>query len=359
MEKYNLYLLVPDINGWDGVKTFAKHFGHVMGNEEFNIRMIAVKDCIDTSFGHRFKDMIPNGERSIIFINFWPASIIASSIKRFLPLCKIVQIIHDLPWLTVFNGDSACFLSSLASDFKNIKDEKLRKFLRCSTVDAFNTFNIVDRIVCLCRDTLEMLNSCYGVPIRKVSLICNAVPDLSGCDHYSGLLEVANCNRATVRLLFIGRPTLSKGWDKIIDVAGEIRESGADCKITCAGSTRFRAHIPDTLNMVFDDVGILDHMDVLGLIKSCDAILIPSRHEQCSYVGMESLMMGKEIFVCGGFGIVNMFNNTNSHKLGSFKDLEKSLSIKKGDRARTDYLNYYVPEIFKESYIQLILSMSD
>lgn len=359
MKKYNIYLLVPVTDRWDGVKTFVTQFKDIMGSEYFNVHIVEVNNCVENKIGNKLKKLIPNRINNYVFVNFWPASIMVLNIRKFLPLCKIVLVVHDLPWLTVFNGKIYNFLSSSAIRFDDITNDKLRKFLYYSTIDEFKAFNGVDKIVCLCKDMFDLLISFYGISVRQIALICNAIPDYNAedCICFDKIIQI-DSKKSINYLLFIGRPTMSKGWDKIIEIANDIKELDVDYKIICAGSDRFKDYIPATLLDIFEDVGILDQKEILQLIKFSDGILIPSRHEQCSYVGIESLMMGKEVFVFGGFGILNMFNSENSHIVNDFKDIMESLILKKGNKGRLDYLNKYVPAIFKESYTRLLISMS-
>lgn len=339
--------------------SFVNQFSEIFKENWMNVATVKIVNCIDPNIGIMLRNKVDDNCENIFLINFWPSSIVVSSIRKHIQLCKIIQVVHDLPWLTIFNGEVSCFISSLQDKFENIKDSKLKKFLYYSTLDSCNAFNNVDKIVCLCTDTYNLLANIYGVDYNKLTIIRNAMFDFNKLDNLSIDKGVSRIfQTATMNLLFIGRPTISKGWDRIISIASEIKETMTDCKIICAGSEKFKCFIPHHIKEVFEDVGILTHTEILYLIKNSNGILLFSRHEQCSYTGIEAMMMAKEIFIFNGFGIQNMFNHTNSHKIKNLYELMKSRDNKKGCNARLDYLRHYSPTIFKESYLKLFISVT-
>lgn len=358
MKKYNIYLLIPHDISYNGLKTFVYYFDKIMRQESFFVRTIVIKDCVDREVGKIIKNIVANSDRNIFIVNFWPASIVVSSIRKYISSSKIVQVVHDLPWLTVFNGETSHFVLSMQNSFENIDDKKLKKFLYYSTADSINTFNCVDRIICLCEDTYNVIKTIYGIKMTKVSLIRNAIPDLTNGDIYHANNLADKIKKQTGQsLLFIGRPTISKGWDRIIKLAEEIKKIGANYKIICAGSDKFTEYIPKHLCDIIKSLGVLNHGRIMNLIKKADGVLIPSRHEQCSYVGIESLMFGKEIFIFGGFGIQNVFKDRNSHKIENFNDILISMNNPKGQIARLDYLKYFTPSVFRDGYLKFINSL--
>lgn len=327
-KKYTVCML---LNGCkiDGVSTFANQLTNVLRNYK-NMSCITIN--IDSNLKKKICSLakeIKDSSSITILSNIWPAYFMLEMIKSVLPNSRIVHIVHDLPWMTFFNGDCEAFIKESETGFSSF-EKPFKNLLYYSTIDTLKAFELCDDVVCLCEDTIDIVHEVYGIPLNKLHLIRNGSIDFYKIDtpYSTKNPDVTKMfDRSFYNLIFIGRPTFSKGWDRVIELGNHIKDYEKAMRVICVGSNEFENFIPEHLTEFIINGGILSHKKIHDALRHSDAVFIPSRHEQCSYVGIESMMHSKEIFIYGGHGLNNMFNENNSHIISRVCQISPNLNM--------------------------------
>lgn len=297
---------------------------------------------------------IPAGESPIVFLNYWPSIFNVRSIRTHLPEAGIVQVVHDLPWLTVFDGKPEAFFRAYAADFSAFPIAE-RKFLKYSTYDTLVSFREADHIICLCNGTRDVVNLNYQIPLDKIHLIPNGMKDSKPED--KPFISRQTEEITGLKILFSGRPTISKGWDRVIALADYFKRAGIDAKIICAGFPDITKHVPENLSAFFVGLGILPQQKLYDLYRQVDFVFIPSRHEQCSYTAIEAMMHGCEIVAFKSFGLTDMLTHECAYIIENPCQFPLR-SSKMGPAARRRYLERYAGGIMIGNYIEFLSSLS-
>lgn len=119
---------------------------------------------------------IPSNSSCVILLNYWPSMFNIRSIRSYHPKASIVQIVHDFPWLTIFEGNPKQFFKSYTYGFSEFQESE-RKFLKYSTYDTLISFREADHIICLCNDSVNLITQHYKIPLEKIHLIPNGLTD--------------------------------------------------------------------------------------------------------------------------------------------------------------------------------------
>jgi len=85
-------------------------------------------------------------------------------------------------------------------------------------------------------------------------------------------------DRDRFRVLFVGRPTWSKGFDVLVAAA----EQRPEWEWLGVG-------VPEGLHPAIQGLGELDPSEVADCYPCVDAVMVPSRYEGCSYVPLEAM----------------------------------------------------------------------
>ncbi len=141
----------------------------------------------------------------MIFItNFFPAIFNLSAIKKLFPKAKLIHIIHDLPWLTIFNGNQSEYRQTL------LEKPAKNKFINYVTYDIVRSLAIVDKVICLCQSTSDFIFDAYDTPVEKQELIYNGLPDIR--EELSNIEKGTICDKYNVpqdkkSIMYAGRLT--------------------------------------------------------------------------------------------------------------------------------------------------------
>ena len=112
----------------------------------------------------------------------------------------------------------------------------------------------------------------------------------------------------------------------------------------------------------------VDQQELLVLYRIADAGVIPSYHEQCSYVAIEMMMHGLPILVSDGIGLEEMFTDKKNGKKYLLKEQENNpsylsdviMDFVKEDKinyqkeARKKYLDSYSSDVMKSKIIAMV-----
>lgn len=291
----------------------------------------------------------------MIFItNFFPAIFNLSAIKNLFPKAKIIHIIHDLPWLTIFQGNQIEYRHAL------LEKPSTNRFISCVTYDIVRSFTIADKVVCLCQSTSEFISEAYGIPIEKKELISNGLPDIReelSDDEINAIYQKYNISQDQKIVIYAGRLTKSKGADRIQPTVTALTQK-FPCHLIYAGADSIAEWIDDTAPFSISPVGFLSRTELFKLYALADIGLFTSRHEQCSFSGIEMLMHGLPVISWPEFGVKDMFTCDNSILMpDGIKNLTESHLSTIRHNARKTFLKQYDGTIMQKRYIELVYSL--
>ncbi len=301
------------------------------------------------------RQAITPSQHMIFITNFFPAIFNLSAIKKLFPKAKLIHIIHDLPWLTIFHGNQSEYRQTLLE-----KPPAKNKFISYVTYDIVRSFAIADKIICLCQSTSDFISDAYGIPIEKQELISNGLPDIR--EELSNIEVGAICDKYNLPqdkkiVIYAGRLTKSKGADRIQPTITTLTQE-FPCHFIYAGSDSIAEWIEDTAPFSVSSVGFLSRVELFKLYELADIGLFPSRHEQCSFSGIEMLMHGLPVISWPEFGVKDMFTPDNSITMpeGIKKLTENHLAVV-GHNARKTFLQKYSGAKMRQRYTALIYSL--
>lgn len=210
---------------------------------------------------------------------------------------RILTYLHCIPWkfdIETYPGRfNERYRKYLNREYEDFNDQAIEKL----------TYEVADRLVCVTETGRTYLRDCMRVPAEKVSVVTNGMESIGeniGFQRYSGESV----------LLYVGRISREKGVPDLLKALRKVRRRGYACRLVLAGAGRpafireLREKFPE---LALDFVGQIPFEELTGLYKKCTLGIIPSLHEQCSYVGMEMAMFGVPLIVTDVDGLGEMF----------------------------------------------------
>ena len=300
---------------------------------------------------------IQNTPRMLVFSNFFPAIFNVKAIKKLFPHAKIIHVIHDFPWLPLFSGNEKRYIEYFQNNEKSILSPQDDKFVRYCTYDMIESFQSMDIVVSLCKTTYDMLNNFYDVPPEKIRLIPNGMEDVTLYPRNSEqdyIKQKHNLPKDGLLIVMVGRLTHSKGADRIVELLNRI-DTSLKYHLIYVGEDDIYRWIPSVMTDSVISLGFKSHSEMFEIYSVSDLGLFPSRHEQCSYTGIELLMYNIPVIATPAYGVRDMFDSTNSIVLSDFQHVISLAEIEsKRGVARENYLKKYTSERMINDYTSLI-----
>ena len=219
---------------------------------------------------------------------------------------------------------------------------------------------IVDKVICLCQSTSDFIFDAYDTPVEKQELIYNGLPDIR--EELSNIEKGTICDKYNVPqdkkiIIYAGRLTKSKGADRIQPTITTLTQK-FPCHFIYAGADSIAEWIEETVPFSVSSVGFLSRAELFKLYALSDIGLFPSRHEQCSFSGIEMLMHGLPVISWPAFGVKDMFTPDNSITVPEgIKNLTESHLTVIGHNARKTFLQKYNVAKMRQRYTALIYSL--
>lgn len=254
---------------------------------------------------------------NIFFINHSPCSDFIKSLKKAFPKSKIIFTIHDFGWTSPLMGN--------INEYQNIIKERASKIVRNSKEkyiikyyeEEKEIYRLSDRVVCLSKDSYDILHSIYELRSNKISLIPNGLKETKIAREQKDIESIRDSLHVRLNekiILVIGRPTKEKGIFALIDAMKLVLEENKNVRLVIIGSAneqKFKELIQKasshTTFITF--TGLLNQKELYKWINIADIGVIPSYYEQFGFAGVEMMMHGLPIIASNGMGIRNMFQD--------------------------------------------------
>lgn len=254
-----------------------------------------------------FRLYIKDSPDNVFFVNYSPCVVFLQLIREFLPLSKIVYVIHDLSWTTVCLGDKKEWNAAIKVLGDDVSEKE--RWLTNAFEEEKNMCNLVDMVVCLSLSTFNVLKEIYKINERMIRLIPNGLrkKDIKLADKDS-LRQSVNIDKAEKVLLFVGRSTKAKGFEILIEAFRFVLKKIPNARLVIAGTIADSIFYEDISSRI-TYLGHIEHKCLRKWYRISDIGVIPSYSEQCSYTGIEMMQAGLPVVSSDAFGVVDMFHD--------------------------------------------------
>jgi glycosyltransferase involved in cell wall biosynthesis len=170
------------------------------------------------------------------------------------------------------------------------------------------TYHAFDIIICLSEAAKDYLVKIHGVDDRKIKIIYNGI-------HLEK--DIFDCKRkkTPIEILYAGKVSKDKGIYELLDALKIVYSKGYHPKITIAGmiSSVDRQIIKSGYaKLEINILGEISIDELQELYSACTVGIIPSLHEQCSYVALEMAMSGVPMIVSDVDALAEIFEHENT-----------------------------------------------
>lgn len=315
---------------------------------------------------------IKDRDNLIFHLNYNQKNELAKELKNAFK-CKIILTVHYLDWCFKLLGNQTRFKKILET-LKKVQDDKNIEQVKETYLIEKDTFLVVDYIICLSNETRQILQDDYKINPDKILTICNGLTDTISISEKSMLRKKFNITLNVPIILFVGRVDNCKGLKYALQSFRIILKKHPDCHFIIAGNGDFDFHMAECediwMNVTW--TGLIKKEKVYELYTIADIGVMPSFHEQCSYVAIEMMMHGLPIIgtsSCLGEMIENnitglhipIIENNDGTEIDSSLLAEKMLYLlehpaearQMGDNGRKRYLDRYSSNVFRANMLNM------
>lgn len=330
-----------------------------------------------------FRLYIPDASWNVFFINHSPCGQLLRVIKSSHPLSRLVFTIHDLGWTSLCWGDVDKFKRAVLQE-KQVDGNESSKYIEESYTEEKEIYKLADRVVCLNRDTYNLLLDTYFVCPEKIVLIPNGLRQQKNASQASGRSELRKklfVSEEDKILIFAGRPTPKKGMYALLEAFERVLQVERNARLVIAGFDNgvnmeglITIASPFAARVLF--TGLIDRARLTEWYSVADVGIIPSFYEQCPYTGIEMMAHGLPVVASDSFGLRNMFRegvNARIARIGNRENpnefvqhiadailemlASKELCEELGAGAESIYQSTYHARHMKENYKRLLDSL--
>ncbi|MCD9024058.1 glycosyltransferase family 4 protein [Cohnella silvisoli] len=159
----------------------------------------------------------------------------------------------------------------------------------------------------------------YGLSSKKSVVVYNGVSDAPSSDHLPFAVK-----KEKINLLYVGRFDRQKGFDLLLEVFNE--HMFADVTLYLVGDTvlkQYEFKFPD--NAV--KIGWVDNSEIDRYMKSCDAVIVPSRWEGFGIVAIEALRNKKPVIASNRGALPEIIQHGVNGYIFDFDNKEELVSV--------------------------------
>lgn len=315
------------------------------------------------------KAYIPEDEEAIFILNYLYMTPLAKLLHEHFPNCKVVAVVHYLNWCFAMNGNVSKFHHLLQNNHRNEKEQVLYE----EYLSDRNLLQKVDKVVCLSLSTRRLLIDDYQLNSEKTTVIYNGLKDET-------ITAVTQEDRKELKqslsfaaddciVLFVGRLDSIKGVNFLIGAFRRVLGTCPHARLLLVGDGNYNNYLKECsgIRSRITFTGKVDREELYQYYRIADVGVMPSFHEQCSYVTIEMMMHGVPLIGTDSTGLGEMI--TDELRVALDESQEEQLSVelladkilsaltssqdmwRKASRAR--YELHYTQEHMKHQYLNL------
>lgn len=319
-----------------------------------------------------FQLHIKNEKKTIFHLNYNQKSRLAIELKKAFD-CRIVLTVHYLDWCFRLSGNLKRFREIMVT-YPIIQNRKVIEKIKERTQEEKEIFQIVDHIICLSNKTRQILQDDYRINLEKITIVHNGLADINYILDKSVLRQKFHVSSNTPIILFVGRLDDMKGLTYALKAFKIVLNTYPECRFIIVGNGDFEHHMAECEDIWMSIIwtGFINKEKLYELYAIADIGLLPSFHEQCSYVAIEMMMHGLPI-IGTSTGLDEMVENditglhvpvieqTDRMEIDSSLLAEKILYLLEspaeakriGRNGRRRYLSNYSSDIFRENMLKM------
>jgi glycosyltransferase len=241
----------------------------------------------------------------------------------------------------------------------DLLDAKEKELLRIFKEEK-KLFNKVDAIICLCEFTQKLLTEEYKIAQDKLLLlVSNGLKDesiiLSNNEKQQLKQQLFIPNNEKI-ILFVGRLDEIKGLEYLIRAFKLVIDEDSNYRLIIIGEGDYSIYMKECKGYwgKITFTGRLEKDELYSFYQIADIGVLPSFHEQCSYVAIEMTMFGIPLIVTDATGAPeSVINNRTGIVLPTFK---KSTQLSFDERLLADkmrdLLKFNNRKIIREFYLR-------
>lgn len=302
------------------------------------------------------------GSNVVFHLNYHNEFYLIKLMRSKYPECRIYFTIHYQDWCFKLKGN--------IDRYRKIIDgiEKDEEVFYSYNFDK-NIYNSVDRVICLSIYTKELLVKLYNIQEHKIDLIYNGlnfkIPEIM--TSVSDLRKQLFFKDDEKIVLFVGRLDDIKGVDYLIDAFMKVLKIIPESHLLIVGDGHFERYYLKSIGY-WNKITFTGHLkkdDLYKLYRIADVGVMPSFHEQCSFVAIEMMAFGLPLITSDTTGLKEMQNNDdliiktcnkNGLEYISINELaQKIVMVLMGDRK--DFVNECVNQYKIETMSQKLFSL--
>lgn len=234
-------------------------------------------------------------EPCVFHFNYLYHASLARCIKSRFPEASIVLTIHYFNWCLLLKGDTSLFRKIVCSDRGGRNDFEQMVYRDFLGDKSF--LKEVDRVICLSQYTYGLLCNEYEVLESKIASMVNGIqlPDRllneQECKDEKRKMAFGEDERL---ILFVGRLDEIKGISLLIRVFKRVQEEFPDTRLLLVGDGNYDKYLPLCRSVLgrITFTGKVNKELVSMFYQIADVGVMPSFHEQCSYVAIEMMAYG-------------------------------------------------------------------
>lgn len=292
-------------------------------------------------------------DQNIFHFNYLHHAPLARFFRNIDTNCLIMITIHYFDWCFELRGNVTRF-RSLLSKLADEREEKEKRLLDIYERDK-SFFQEADRIVCLSIITYQLLHKYYNLSDKKMEVLYNGLKDEAICLNEKERQEQKKAllfHDSDRIILFVGRLDEVKGLDSLIKAFHKVLEEVPDARLIIAGDGNYNFYLKECTNIwnrvIF--TGKINKEQLYKFYQIADLGVMPSFHEQCSYVAIEMMMHGIPLIGTDSTGLGEMVGE-DSGRLIQLQETEEDVILPIEDLAAdiVNMLSSPIDEIRKNS----------
>ena len=237
---------------------------------------------------------VKDRSKLVFHLNFMQDGLLIKELRRSFK-CRIVFTIHYFNWCFSLLGNVTQFRNLLMQQKGSQPDvPDIKKELE----NERELFSAADRVICLSKQTLSILETDYQIAADRLQVVYNGLSDSKAVlpDQISLHAKYQLPNDIPI-ILFTGRLDEVKGLQHVVRSFKAILEKFPKSRLIIAGNGMFDKYLKEC-KYIWANVTFTGHVEkeqLYDLYAIADIGVMPSFHEQCSYVAIEMMMHGLPI----------------------------------------------------------------
>lgn len=258
-------------------------------------------------------------EQNIFHFNYLHHAPLAKLLKLKYINCYTILTIHYLDWCFELKGNRTSFRSILSKNLEQRNDKETAIYEQYIRDKSF--FIEIDKIICLSYYTQRLLCEDYLIPEKKTTVIYNKLKDeatlLNDAERQKLKASLLFQKKEKV-VLFVGRLDEIKGLAFLTKSFRKVLNSIPEAHLVIIGDGDYNLYFTECKDIwrKVTFTGKVEKDKLYDFYQIADVGVMPSFHEQCSYVAIEMMMHGVPLIGTTSTGLREMIcenHNTLVH----------------------------------------------